>query len=72
MVQLAVQRLDELDALTQRCGKRLHRHLLELAKVLEAGFPPAVIAGAVIAPLAGGCKHVVVLVVVFFYELLDE
>lgn len=72
VVQLAVERLDELDALAERSGQRLDRHFFEFPEILETGFPTAIFAGAVVTAFTRGFKQVVVLVIVFFDEVLNE
>ena len=72
VVQFAVQGLDQLDAFPERGGQRIDRHVLELAEVLKASFPAAILASAVTATFARCCKQALVLVIVLFDQSLDE
>jgi hypothetical protein len=72
VAQMLVQSLDKLDAFTQGNAQHFRRHVIEFAEVLHAGLPPTTFTRAVIAPFAGGFKHVFVVVVVVFDELLEQ
>jgi hypothetical protein len=43
-----------------------------MPEILHAGFPATTLTRAVITPFAGGFKHVLVMVVVVFDELLEQ
>jgi len=72
VAQMLVQSLDKLDAFTQGNAQHFRRHVIEFPEVLHAGLPSTTFTRAVIAPFAGGFKHVLVMVVVVFDELLEQ
>jgi len=72
VTQVPVQCLDELDAFTQRSAQDFRRHVINAFEVLHAGFPAAIVTGAVITPFAGGFKNILAMIVVVFDELLEQ
>jgi hypothetical protein len=73
MAQLAVQALDELDALTKINAERFGAFFLNVPEILQAVLPATALGRiAVITAIAGRFKQVLVFEIAAFDELADE
>jgi hypothetical protein len=71
--EMAVKRLDQLDALAKGFAEFLERLLVAMREVLETVIPVAVTAAiAVVTAFAGRLVEILVRVVTAFDELLDQ